>query len=59
MSHNVSLTALIDRARAYKMTPTEKRAQRISMVYGLRGHSSTLTKERVETLLEQNEGSVC
>ena len=57
MSQNASLTALVDRARAYKMSPNEKRAQRVSLVYGLRGHSSTLTKEKVETLLDEIEGS--
>lgn len=57
MGQTASLSALVDRARAYKMSPTEKRAQRVSLVYGLRGHTSTLTKEKVETLLDEIEGS--
>lgn len=51
------LDDLIARARAHKMTPAERREQRISMVMGLRGHTSTLTKEKVETLLDELEGS--
>lgn len=57
MNHAANLSALVDRARAYKMSPKEKRAQRASLVFGLRGHTSTLTKEKVETLLEEIEGS--
>lgn len=57
MSHAATLSDLVDRARAYKMSPHEKRAQRVSLVYGLRGHTSTLTKEKVETLLDEIEGS--
>lgn len=57
MDQSASLSALVDRARAYKMTPTEKRDQRVSLVYGLRGHSSTLTKEKVATMLDEIEGS--
>jgi len=52
-----SFDDLVNRARSHKMTPAERREQRISMVMGLRGHSSTLTKEKVETLLDELEGS--
>jgi poly-beta-hydroxyalkanoate depolymerase len=52
-----NMDVLIARARAHKMTPTERREQRVSMVMGLRGHTSTLTKEKVETLLDDLEGS--
>lgn len=51
------LDDLIARARAHKMTPTERREQRVSMVMGLRGHTSTLTRDEVETLLDEFEGS--
>jgi poly-beta-hydroxyalkanoate depolymerase len=52
-----NLDDLIARARAHKMTPTERREQRVSMVMGLRGHTSTLTRDEVETLLDEFEGS--
>lgn len=52
-----NLDVLVARARAHKMTPAERREQRVSMVMGLRGHASTLTKEKAETLLEELEGS--
>jgi poly-beta-hydroxyalkanoate depolymerase len=38
------------------MTPEERRAQRISLVMGMRGHNSTLTREKVSTILEEVEG---
>ena len=47
---------LIARARAYKMTPEERRDQRVSLVMGMRGASSTLTREKVETILSEVEG---
>ena len=56
MAHSDRLTKLIDVARNHKMTPHERRSQRVSLVMGLRGHSSTLTKEKVETILEDVEG---
>jgi hypothetical protein len=57
MTQSARLGNLVERARAHKMNPTERRAQRVSLVMGLRGHSSTLTKEKVETRLEEFEGS--
>lgn len=57
MGQPLSLHELADRARHYRMTPGERRAQRASLVMGLRGHSSTLTKDKVEDLLEEIEGS--
>jgi len=56
MAQSAQLSELIDRARNHKMTPAERRAQRVSLVMGLRGHASTLTKEKVETLLDEIEG---
>ncbi len=47
---------LIERARRHKMTPAEKRRQRISLVMGMRGRSSTLTREKVTTILSEVEG---
>lgn len=57
MVQPLPLHELADRARSHKMSPVERRAQRASLVMGLRGHTSTLTKDRVETLLEEFEGS--
>lgn len=57
MGHPLPLHELAVRARAHKMTSGERRAQRASLVMGLRGHSSTLTKDKVEDLLEEFEGS--
>jgi poly-beta-hydroxyalkanoate depolymerase len=48
--------ALIAKARAHKMTPQERRTQRVSLVMGMRGHSSTLTRDKVATILEEVEG---
>jgi len=47
---------MIERARAHKMSPEERRVQRVSLVMGMRGQSSTLTREKVETILTEVEG---
>lgn len=47
---------LIARARAHKMTPAERRDQRVSLVMGMRGKASTLTRAKVETILSEVEG---
>ena len=56
MAHTLTLDQLVERARDHKMTPTERRAQRVSMIMGLRGRSSTLTVEKVEEVLDEVEG---
>ena len=38
------------------MTPAERRAQRVSLIMGLRAKRSTLTREKVEEILENTEG---
>jgi len=55
-SLDASLEALIEKARHYKMTPEERRANRVSMIMGLRGSRSTLTHSMVEDMLRENEG---
>ncbi|OJJ10836.1 hypothetical protein BKI51_13050 [Alphaproteobacteria bacterium AO1-B] len=50
------LDALILRAKAHKMTPAERREQRVSLIMGFRGNESSLTRENVEKILEDNEG---
>lgn len=47
---------LVARARAHKMTPDERRDQRVSLVMGMRGQSSTLTREKVSTIIREVEG---
>lgn len=56
MSRPFTTQEMIERARNYKMSPKERRAQRVSLVMGMRGKSSTLTREKVTTLLEEFEG---
>ncbi len=56
MSNALSLDELVARARAHKMTPTEKRTQRVSLIMGLRAGRSTLTREKVEEILDNVEG---
>ncbi len=57
MGHPLPMNELANLARLHKMTPGERRAQRASLVMGLRGNQSTLTKDKVEDLLEEFEGS--
>jgi len=47
---------MVAKARAHKMTPTERREQRVSLIMGMRGNSSTLTREKVTTILAEVEG---
>jgi len=57
MSQALSLDDLIARARDYRMSPSEKRAQRVSLIMGLSSRKSTLSREKVEEILDQVEGS--
>lgn len=43
-------------ARDHKSSPAERRAQRISLIAGLRSHNSTLTREQVTQWVDQIEG---
>jgi hypothetical protein len=56
MAQSARLNDLVALAKNHKMTPAERRAQRAILVMGLRGHNSTLTREKVETLLGDLEG---
>lgn len=52
----LTLAQIAEKARNHKMTPQERRAQRISLLMGLRSKNSTVTKEEVASFLDQNEG---
>ena len=52
----LTLEEIAQKAREHKITPTERRAQRISMIMGLRSSSSTLIREEVSDLLTDFEG---
>jgi len=56
MTEQRTTAELVARARAHKMTPEERRDQRVSLVMGMRGKSSTLTREKVATILSEIEG---
>jgi hypothetical protein len=43
-------------AKQHKITPAEKRAQRVSLMMGLRSKNSSLTREEASSLLDQIEG---
>jgi hypothetical protein len=52
-----TLEHLANKVRNHTMTPTERRAQRVSLIMGLRADNSTLTREKVEEILDAREGS--
>ena len=52
----LTLDQIVEKARAHKVTADERRAQRISLIMGLRSKNSTLTREEVASFLDQNEG---
>jgi len=56
MREDLSLEQLIELGRRVKMTPADVHAQRVSLAMGLRSKSSTLTREKVEDLLNEIEG---
>lgn len=56
MQTHIPTADLFNMARSHRMTPTERRAQRVSMIMGLRGSTSTLTREKVEEVLDEVEG---
>ncbi|MCG8434644.1 MAG: hypothetical protein MJA83_11495 [Gammaproteobacteria bacterium] len=52
----LTLEEIAEKARAHKATPSERRAQRISLIMGLRSKDSSLTREEVEHFLDEYEG---
>jgi hypothetical protein len=52
----LTLEEIAEKARKHRVTPTERRAQRVSLIMGLRSKNSTLTREDVASFLDQNEG---
>ena len=51
-----TLEEIVKFSRAHKVTPVERRAQRISLMMGLRSAKSTMTREEVSVLLDNIEG---
>jgi len=52
----LTLEEIAEKARNHTVTPDERRAQRISLIMGLRSANSTLTRDQVTSFLDQNEG---
>ena len=53
---SLSLAQIAEIAKAHKMTPAERRAQRVSLIMGLRSKNSTVTREQVSSTLDAIEG---
>ena len=51
-----TLEEIVRFSKAHKVTPAERRAQRISLMMGLRSKKSTVTREEVSVLLDNIEG---
>jgi len=52
----LTLEQIAEKARNHRVTPAERRAQRVSLIMGLRSKNSTLTRDEVSSFLDQNEG---
>jgi hypothetical protein len=52
----LSLDEISRQAKNHKQSPEEKRAQRMSLVRGVRSHKSTLSDDRVQSLVDEFEG---
>lgn len=55
MAH-LSLEEIAELAKKHEASAVERRAQRVSLIMGLRSKDSTLTREKVEHFLDENEG---
>ena len=51
-----TLEEIVKFSKAHKVTPVERRAQRISLMMGLRSEKSTTTREEISILLDNIEG---
>lgn len=49
---------LIEKAKAHKPTEEEIRQQRISFIFGSLGKSNAITRDRIQNVLDQQEGKV-
>lgn len=57
MSLADTLDELAAKVRDHRMTPSQRREQRVSLIMGLRAQDSTLTREKVAEILDEREGS--
>jgi hypothetical protein len=53
---SLTLEQIAEKARKHVVTPVERRAQRISLMMGLRSKNSTVTREEVASFLDETEG---
>ncbi len=52
----LTLEQIAEKARTHTVTPAERRAQRVSLIAGVLSENTTLTHEKVASLLDQIEG---
>ncbi|MCW5692557.1 MAG: hypothetical protein KIT48_09340 [Pseudolabrys sp.] len=56
MMAHLTLEQIVEKARAHKVTPEEKRAQRLSLMMGLRDSKSPITREQLKQWMDEHEG---
>jgi hypothetical protein len=49
----LTLDQIAEKARNHRTTPAERRARRVSLIMGLRSKKSTLTRDEVQSFLDQ------
>ena len=52
----LTLEQIAAKAKKHVVTPAERRAQRVSLMMGLRSKNSTITREEVASFLDETEG---
>ncbi len=52
----MTLDQIAEKARRHVVTPSQRRAQRVSLVMGLRANGSNVTREEVSSFLDEIEG---
>jgi hypothetical protein len=55
MAH-LTLDQITEKARSHKWTPEERRAQRLSLMMGLRSSKSPITREQMKRWIDGHEG---
>ena len=56
MAATLTLKEIEEKVRRHVITPTEKRAQRVSLAVGLQPYKSGLTREKISSLMDEIEG---
>jgi hypothetical protein len=52
----LTLEQIAEKAKRHVVTPSQRRAQRVSLIMGVRPHNSNVTREQISSFLDEIEG---